>query len=121
GMKRQRRLRHRRHSQRLSGQHEACDVAAAIDRAIDAERLVGMNDRDVRRAEEIEILQPLLGVAHLVASGYAERVVKLKAAFPAALQIDAAILARERKVSGVRRAAGGSAMNHVAEFFGSRT
>src|ERR1700686_3344751 len=99
GMKRQRSLRHCRQSQRLRGQHEACDIAAAIDRTVDAERLVGMNDGDMRRAEEIEILQRLPGVARLVAAGYAERIVKLKAAFAAALQIDAAIFARERKVS----------------------
>src|SRR5258705_12919426 len=104
GMKRQRRLRHRGHAQRLRGQHKAADIAAAIERAVDAERLVGMNDGNVRRAEEIEILQRLPGVARLVAPGYAERVVELKAAFAAALQVDAAIFAREWKISGVRLA-----------------
>src|SRR5213592_4948130 len=102
GMKRQRRLRHRGHAQGLRGQHEARDIATAVDRAVDAERLVGMNDGDVRRAEEIEILQRLPGVARLVASGYAERVVELKAAFAAPFQVDAAIFAREWKVSAVR-------------------
>src|SRR6266436_5989652 len=122
GMKRQRRLRHRGHAQRLRGQHEARDVTAAIDRAVDAERLVGMNDGNVRRAEEVEILQRLPGVARLVASGYAERVVKLKAAFAPPLEIDAAVFARERKVAGVRLAAGGGAIYHIAKFLrcGSR-
>src|SRR5260370_3217925 len=106
-MKRQRRLRHRGHAQRLRGEHKARDIAAAIDRAVDAERLVGMNDGNVRRAEEIEILQRLPGVSRLVASGDAGRVVKLKAAFAAALQLAAAIFARARTVPGVRLAAGG--------------
>src|SRR5258708_328352 len=121
GMKRQRRLRHRGHAQRLRGQHEACDVAAAIDRAVDAERLVGMNDGNVRRAEEVEILQRLPGVARLVASLYAERVVELKAAFAAPLKIDAAIFARERKVSAVRLAAGGGTVHYIAKLFRCRT
>src|SRR6202790_4536506 len=97
GVKRQRRLRHRGDAQYLRGQHEARDIAAAIDRAVDAERLVGMNDGDVRRAEEIEIFQGLPGVGRLVASGNAERIVKLKAAFAAALQIQATIFSRKRK------------------------
>src|SRR5258708_39811908 len=101
GMKRQRRLRHRGHAQRLRGKKEDRDISAAVDRAVDAERLVGMNDGNMRRAEEIEIFQRLPGVARLVASLYAERIVKLEAAFAAALQIDAAIFARERKVSAV--------------------
>src|SRR5258707_15801001 len=107
GMKRHHRLLPRGHAQRLRGQHEARDISAAIDRAVDAERLVGMNDGNVRRAEEIEVFQRLPGVGRLVAPDYAERVVKLKAAFSAALQVDAAIFARERKVSAVRLAAGG--------------
>src|SRR5258708_5310503 len=75
-----------------------------------------MNDGDVRRAKEIEILQCLLGIACLVASLYAERIVELKAAFAAALQINAAIFARERKVSGVRLAARGGRVDHIAKF-----
>src|SRR3982075_1973749 len=117
GVKRQRRLRHRGQSQCLRRQHEARDVAAAIDRAVDAECLIGMNDGDVRRAEEIEILQCLLGVGRLVAARDAQRIVKLKAAFAASLQIDAAIFARERKVSGARLAARGGAVHRIAKFF----
>src|SRR6202011_4180753 len=93
--------------QRLRRQHEARDITAAIDRAVDAERLVGVDDGDMRRAEEVEILQRLLRVARLVASGDAERVVKLEAAFAPARQIDAAIFARERKIPAVRPRAGG--------------
>src|SRR5258708_12368246 len=99
GMKRQRRLRHRGHAQRLRGQHEARDIAAAIDRAVDAERLVGVNDGNVRRAEEIEILQRLPGVGRLVAPGDAERVVELKAAFAAPLEITPPTFPRDRKTS----------------------
>ena len=92
--------------ERLRRQHEVRDIAAAIDRAVDAERLVGMDDRDMRRAEEIEILQRLSGVGRLVAARDAERVVELKSALAPALQVDAAIFARERKIAGVRLAAG---------------
>src|SRR3984893_4466044 len=116
GVKRQRGLRHGRQAQRLGGQHEARDITAAIDRAVDAERLVGVDDRDMRRAEEVEILQRLLRVARLVASGDAERVIKLEAAFAPALKIDAAIFAREWKIPAVRLAAGGSAVHHLAYF-----
>src|SRR3982751_1373864 len=88
--------------ERLRRQHKARDVAAAIDRAVNSQRLVGVNDGDMRRTEEIEILKRLLGVGCLVASGYAERIVKLEAAFAPPLQINAAIFARERKISAVR-------------------
>ena len=108
-------LRDRCHAQRLRRQHEARDIAAAIDRAVDAERLVGMNDGNVRRAEEVEILQRLPGVGRLVAPGNAERVVKLKAAFAAALQLDAAIFARKREVTGIRPAARSGRIHHIAE------
>src|SRR5215470_5633095 len=57
-----------------------------------------MDDGNVRRAEEIVVLQRLLGVRHLVAPGYAERVVELKTAFAAALQINAEIFARRGEV-----------------------
>src|SRR5450631_4880656 len=75
----------------------------------------------MRRAEEIEVFKRLFRIARLVAPGNAERVVKLKAALAAALEIDAAIFARERKVAGIRFAAGGGAINRIAKFFGRRT
>src|ERR1700738_1150206 len=117
GVKRQRSLRDRRHAQRLRSQHETRDIAAAIDRTIDAERLVGMDDGDMRRAEEIEIFQRLFSVAGFIATRNSERIVELKAAFAAALEIDAAIFARERKIPAVRLAARGGAIHHIAEFF----
>src|SRR5436305_8040977 len=80
GMARQRRLWNGAEAERLRRQHEIADIGAAIDRAIDAQRLVGVNDRDMRRAEEIVVLQRLFGVGRLVAARNPERVVKLKAA-----------------------------------------
>src|SRR5260370_8119095 len=112
-MKGQRGLRHCGHAQRLRGEHEARDIAAAIDRAVDAECLVGVNDGNVRGAEEIEILQRLPGVGRLVAPGDAERVVKLKAAFAAALEIYAALFARERKVPAFRLSRAVAPINHL--------
>jgi hypothetical protein len=73
----------------LGCQHEIADIGAAIDRAVDAERLVGMDDGDMRRTEEIVVLQRLLGVGSLVAARDAERVVELESAFAAAIEIDA--------------------------------
>src|SRR4051795_13012176 len=87
GVKRQRRLRHRRHTEGLSRQHEACDIAAAVDRAVNSKRLVGMDDRDMRCAKEVEILQRLFGVSCLVSPDDAERVVELETAFAPPLQI----------------------------------
>src|SRR4051794_3150805 len=102
GMKRQRRLRHGGDAKRLRRQHETRDIAAAIDGAVNAERLVGMNDGDVRRAEQVEILQRLFGVSGLVAAGNAKRIVELETAFAPSLQIDAAIFSRKREVAGTR-------------------
>src|SRR5205814_10663248 len=102
------------------GQHEARDIAAAIDRARNAERFVGMNNGDMRRTEEVEILQRLPGGTRLVTSDYAERVVELEAAFAATLEINAAIFARERKVSAIWFAAGGRAIDRIAELLGGR-
>src|SRR4051812_6764110 len=99
GMKCQRRLRHGGNAERLRSKHEIVDVAAAIHRAVNAERFVGGDDRDVRRAEEVEILQRLLRIGGLVAACDPERVVELKSALAAAIEIDAAILAREREVA----------------------
>ncbi len=97
-MPRQRGLRNRAEAERLRRQHEVADIGAAIDCAVDAERLVGVNDRDMRRAEEIVVLQRLLRIGHLVAPGDAERVVELKTALAAALEIDAEIFARRREI-----------------------
>src|SRR3954453_7404379 len=101
--------------ERLRGQHEVADIGAAVDRAVNAERLVGVDDRDMRRAEEIVILQRLFGVGRLVASDNAERVVELKAALAAALEIDAEILARRRKIMAVLGAGGGFLIDQFAE------
>src|SRR6185503_17871249 len=84
GMPRQRGLRNRAEAERLSGQHEIADIGTAIDRAVDAERLVRMDNRDMRRAEEVVVLQRLLRVGHLVAACDAERIVELKTALAAA-------------------------------------
>src|SRR5229473_3363907 len=102
-------------------QHEARDIAAAIDRAVDAERFVGVDDGDMRRAEEIEVFKRLFRIARFVTSGNAQRVVKLKAALAAAIEIDTAIFARERKVAGIRLAAGRGAMDRSAKCLGGRT
>src|SRR5580692_4945540 len=90
GLTRQRRLRDRAKTERLRSQQEIADIGSAVDCAINAQRFIGVNDGDVRRAEEIVILKRLLRISRLVAARDAERVVKLEAAFPAALQIDAA-------------------------------
>ena len=66
------RLRDGAETQSLRGQQEIADIGAAIDRAINPERLVGMNDRDMRRAEEIVILQRLPAIGRLVAARDAE-------------------------------------------------
>src|ERR1700681_3350628 len=71
----------------------------------------------MRRAEEIEVLQRLLRIGNLVAARNAERVVKLEAAFPATLEIDAAIFPRKRKVTVVRRAGTDGGVNFLAEAF----
>src|ERR1700749_4919570 len=92
-------LRNGAETERLGCQHEIADIGAAIDRAINAERLVGVDDGDVRCAEEIEILQGLFRVGRLFRFGNAERVVELKAACPPPLQVDAAIFPRKRKIA----------------------
>src|SRR4051812_19814297 len=97
-MTRQRRLRNGAEAERLGGQHEIADIGAAIDCAVDSERLIGMNDGDMRRAEEIVVLQRLLRVGRLVAARYAEGVVELETALSAAVEIDAAIFARRREI-----------------------
>src|SRR3954467_5711832 len=103
-MPRQRGLRNGAEAERLRRQHEIADIGAAIDRAVDAERLVGMDDGDMRRAEEVVVLQRLLGVRHLVAARDPERVVELKAALAAAFEIDAEIFAWRREIMIVFRA-----------------
>src|SRR5262245_66689768 len=52
----------------------------------------------MRRPEEVVVLQRLFRIRRLVAARDTERVVELEAAFAAALQIDAEIFPRRRKV-----------------------
>src|SRR5262249_39385148 len=98
GVARERGLRNRAKPERLRGEHEVRDISAAIDRAIDAERLVGVDDGHMRRAEEGVVFERLFCVGELVASDDAERIVELKAAFTATLEIDAEIFTRRREV-----------------------
>src|ERR1019366_6665007 len=102
-----RRLRDGAETQCLRGQQEIADIGTAVDRTIDPQRFVGMNDGHMGRTEEIVVLKRLPSIGRLVAARDAERVVELKAAFAAALQIDAAIFARKRKVAVCRRAGTG--------------
>ena len=104
-------------AQRLRGQQEIADIGAAVDGTVNAERLVGVNDGDVRRPEEIEVLERLPGIGRSVAARNAERIVELEAAFAAALQIDPAIFARKRKVAIVRCAGTGRGVDCGAETF----
>ena len=115
GMARQRRLRNGAEPERLRGQHEIRDIGTAIDRTVDAERLVGVNDRDMRRTEEIVVLHRLFCISHLVAAGDAERVVELKAALAAAFEIDAGIFARRREIVIVAESAGSFLVDQLAE------
>src|ERR1700709_49342 len=71
-------------AERLGGKHEITDIGAAIDRAVDTQRLVGVDDGDMRRAEEIVVLQRLSGIGRLVAARNSECVVELKTALAAA-------------------------------------
>src|SRR5258708_7905476 len=98
GVARQRCLRNGAKIKRLRGQHEIADIGAAIDRAIDAERLVGMDDGDMWGAKEIVVLERLPGVGGPVAARDAEGVVELKTALAAALEIDAEIFARRGEI-----------------------
>ena len=100
-MARKRRLRNGAETERLCGQNEIADIGAAIDRAVDAERLGGMNNGDMRRAKEIIVLQRLPGVGGLVAARDAERVVKLETALAAAFEIDPEIFTRRREIMTV--------------------
>src|ERR1700676_2479775 len=117
GLTRQRRLRDAAKTERLRGQHEISDIGPAIDRTINAERFVGVDDGNVRRAEEFVILKRLLGIGGFVAARDAERVVELEATFPAALEVDAAIFARKRKVAIFRRAGTDRGVNLLAKAF----
>ena len=71
----------------------------------------------MRRPEEIVILQRLFCVCRLIAAGNPERVVELKAALAAALQINAQIFARKRKVAVFRRPGRCLRVNRFAEAF----
>ena len=61
--------------------------------------------------------QRLLRIRHLVASDDAERVVELKAALAAAIEIDAEIFARRRKVMPVLGAGRGLLVDPLAKPF----
>src|SRR5712675_1138946 len=74
-----------------------------------------------RRLRDRGHAQRLRRIARFVTPGNAERVVKLKAALAAALEIDPAIFARERKVAGIRLAAGGGAIDRIAKSLGRST
>src|SRR5260370_15621422 len=115
GMARKRRLRNGAETERVCGQNEIADIGAAIDRAVDRKRLVGMNDGDMGCAEEIVVLQRLPGVGGLVAARDAERVVKLEAALAAAFEIDPEIFARRRKVMTAFATGSGCRVDQFAE------
>src|SRR5579859_1089613 len=115
GMTRERGLRDGAEAQRLRRQHEIADIGAAIDRAIHAERLGGVNDRDMRGAEEVVVFQRLSGISGLVASDNTERVVELEAALAPALEIDAEIFARIWEVAVVRGAGSSFRVDQLAE------
>src|SRR4051812_23812034 len=115
GVARERRLRNRAEPERLRGQHEVRDIGAAIDRTVDAERLVGVDDGHMRRAEEIVVLQRLLGIGRLVSARDAERVVELEAALAAAFEIGAEIFPRRREIIVVAEPARCFCVNQLAE------
>src|SRR3984893_4661119 len=71
----------------------------------------------MRRTEEIVVLQRLPGIGRLVAAGDAERVVKLEAAFAAALQIDAAIFARRGEIMTILGPGSGLGIDQFPEPF----
>src|SRR6185437_9577229 len=119
GLVSERGLRNGAKAERLRRQHEIADIGAAIDRAVDAERLVRMNNGDMRRAKEIEILQRLLGVGRPVATWNAECIVELKAAFAPAFQIDAAIFPWKWKIA-IIFARSCRRIDLLAEFFACR-
>src|SRR3954447_11480740 len=114
GMARQRRLRDSTEPEHLGGEHEIADIGTAIDRAVDPERLIGMDDGDMRRTEEVVVLQRLFCVSRLVAARDAERVVKLKPALAAALEIDSAIFPRWREIMVVPGAGSGLRIDQFA-------
>src|SRR5258706_11190038 len=62
---------------RLRGEHEVADPCTAVDGAIDAEVCTGRDHRDVRRAEEPEVLGRLRRARDAVAPRHARRVVEL--------------------------------------------
>src|SRR6185312_16881926 len=100
---------------RERGLREGADIGAAIDRAVDAERRGGVDDRNMRGAEEVVVFQRLLGVGRFVAAGNPERVVELEAALAATLQIDTEIFARIREVAIVRRAGSSLRVDRLPE------
>src|ERR1700678_19686 len=81
-------LRDRGDSEALRREHEARHIGAAVDRTVDAEIAIRGNDRDMRRAEQTEILESVPPRPAAVAFGDAHAVVELPADLAAALQVD---------------------------------
>src|SRR5437763_15642224 len=61
-------------TERVRGQHEIADIGTAIERTVNAKRLVGVNDRNVQRTKEIVILLRFPRIGGLAASAVAESV-----------------------------------------------
>src|SRR5260370_38987871 len=91
-------LRNGAETERLRGQHKIADISAAIDCTIDPKRFVRVDDGDVRRAEEVVVLQRRLAIGGLVATRAAKRVVELEPALAASLQVYPETFARRRKI-----------------------
>src|SRR6202789_2564908 len=117
GVTGQSRLRNGAEPQGLRRQQEIADIGAAIDRAVNPERLVGMNDGDMRRAEEIVIFQRLPAIGRLVAARDAKRVVELEAAFATAFLIDAEIFPWRGEVMVVAGAGSSFGVDQLAKLF----
>jgi hypothetical protein len=83
-------------------QHDRGDVPAAVHRATGAQRIVDMDDRYMRGAEEPEVLPHLLPLTLMIAAIDAQRVVELKTALPPAVPMHPAVLPGPRDVRSLR-------------------
>src|SRR5712664_3391516 len=110
-------LRNGAETERLRGQHEIADIGAAINRTIDPQRFVRVDDGDVRGAEEVVVLQRLLAIGGLVATRDAKRVVELEPALAASFEIDPEIFARRRKIMVVAGAGSRLGVDQFSEAF----
>src|SRR5437660_1626954 len=88
----QRRLRNRCDAKALSREKKGADVGAAIDCTIRSERLVGRNNRDVRRAEKSVVLKHLHCRRGTVAALDADRIVERETAGTPPRQIRTVVL-----------------------------